>query len=101
MAHPEDLDGEGGRRSRKHTELLVCELELGALWNEYDLVGDIALMKVCLLQHPPDVSLSFHRYTSPQFKDMFLMTWYMHFPHSWISATLRGTTSLMRHLSTS
>jgi hypothetical protein len=42
-ARPEDLDGEGGRRSREHTELLVRELELGALWNEYGLVGDIVV----------------------------------------------------------
>ncbi|KZT06391.1 uncharacterized protein LAESUDRAFT_737090 [Laetiporus sulphureus 93-53] len=37
-----DLDGtNGGRRSRKHTETLVRGLELGELWNEYGLVGDI------------------------------------------------------------
>ncbi len=42
-ARPEDLDGEGGRRSREHTELLVHELELGVLWDEYGLVGDIVV----------------------------------------------------------
>ena len=45
MARPEDLDGEGGRRSREHTELLVNELELGVLWDEYGLVGDIVVSK--------------------------------------------------------
>ncbi|GBE88358.1 hypothetical protein SCP_1301730 [Sparassis crispa] len=37
-----DLDGDGaGRRSSQHTELLVENLELGILWDEYGLVGDI------------------------------------------------------------
>jgi len=40
-ANRKDLDGEGGRRSREHTELLVNELELGTLWDEYGLVGDL------------------------------------------------------------
>jgi hypothetical protein len=44
-AHQDNLDGGGGRRSRDHTELLVSELELGVLWDEYGLVGDIV---VCL-----------------------------------------------------
>jgi hypothetical protein len=37
----DNLDGGGGRRSREHTELLVTELELGILWDEYGLVGNI------------------------------------------------------------
>jgi hypothetical protein len=44
-AHKNDLDGGGGRRSREHTELLVSGIELGVLWQEYGLVGDIV---VCL-----------------------------------------------------
>ncbi|GBE83019.1 hypothetical protein SCP_0500620 [Sparassis crispa] len=37
-----DLDGPGyGLRCHEHTELLVRELELGVLWDEYGLVGDI------------------------------------------------------------
>jgi hypothetical protein len=40
-ASSDDLDGPAGRRSREHTELLVKELELGVLWEEYGLVGDI------------------------------------------------------------
>ncbi|KAL6297966.1 hypothetical protein BKA93DRAFT_820601 [Sparassis latifolia] len=37
-----NLDGPGyGWRCREHTELLVEELELGVLWDEYGLVGDI------------------------------------------------------------
>jgi hypothetical protein len=41
-----DLDGESGRRSREHTELLVNEFELGTLWDEYGLVGDIIVHMV-------------------------------------------------------
>ena len=40
-AHQNDLDGGSGHRSRDHTELLVSELELGVLWDEYGLIGDI------------------------------------------------------------
>ncbi|OBZ70718.1 hypothetical protein A0H81_09500 [Grifola frondosa] len=37
-----DLDGGGGgRRTRDHTEELVAAFELGVLWDEYGLVGDI------------------------------------------------------------
>ena len=31
------------RRSQAHTELLVEEFELGMLWDEYGLVGDIVV----------------------------------------------------------
>jgi hypothetical protein len=49
-----DLDGGGGRRSREHTELLVNEFELGTLWDEYGLVGDIivhVVLAVCLYRY--------------------------------------------------
>jgi hypothetical protein len=36
-------DGTYGRRSREHTNLLVEEFELGVLWDEYGLVGDIVV----------------------------------------------------------
>jgi hypothetical protein len=43
-----DLDsGQHVRRSQAHAELLVEEFELGMLWDEYGLVGDIV---VCLLR---------------------------------------------------
>jgi hypothetical protein len=42
-----NLDGGGGRRSREHTELLVSELELGVLWDEYGLVGDVVVRLIC------------------------------------------------------
>lgn len=39
-----DLDsGQYGRRSQAHTDLLVEEFELGTLWEEYGIVGDIAV----------------------------------------------------------
>lgn len=49
-AHKNDLDAGGGRRSRDHTELLVSELELGVLWEEYGLVGDIVVSLFIVLQ---------------------------------------------------
>ena len=36
----DDLDG-GRPRSKEHTELISAEFELGQLWNEYNLVGDV------------------------------------------------------------
>jgi hypothetical protein len=54
-AHKDDLDGGSGRRSRNHTELLVSELELGVLWDEYGLVGDIVvhlfILTIAILRH--------------------------------------------------
>ena len=50
-AKAEALDDENhGRRSREHTEILVEEFELGVLWDEYGLVGDIIvfLLFLCL-----------------------------------------------------
>ncbi|KAF8488275.1 hypothetical protein F5888DRAFT_1796370 [Russula emetica] len=40
-ARPDDLDGESTRRTRQHSDVIVEELELGVLWHEYRLVGDI------------------------------------------------------------
>jgi hypothetical protein len=37
------------RRSQAHTELLVEEFELGMLWDEYGLVGDIVVHFFLLL----------------------------------------------------
>src|SRR6266545_2981146 len=41
-----DLDGESGWCSCEHTELLVNEFELGTLWDEYGLVGNIIVSTV-------------------------------------------------------
>ena len=39
-----DLDsGQHGHHSQVHAELLVEEFELGMLWDEYGLVGDIVV----------------------------------------------------------
>jgi hypothetical protein len=40
---PDDLDGESTRRTRAHSDTIVEELELGVLWDEYGLVGDIVV----------------------------------------------------------
>jgi hypothetical protein len=43
-ASAKNLDGgDATRRCREHTDLLVEELELGILWDEYGLVGDIVV----------------------------------------------------------
>ena len=42
IAPSNDLDGHQHiRRSRAHTEMLGKEFELGVLWDEYGIVGDI------------------------------------------------------------
>ena len=42
-ADKKDLDGDAGRCSHDHTELLVSEFELGVLWDKYGLIGDIVV----------------------------------------------------------
>lgn len=37
------------RRSQAHTELLVQAFELGTLWDEYGLVGDVVVRILLLL----------------------------------------------------
>jgi hypothetical protein len=51
-ADKNDLDGGGCRRCREHTELLVSEFELGTLWDEYGLVGDIVVRLNLILIFP-------------------------------------------------
>lgn len=44
-----DFDsGQHVRRSQAHTELLVEAFELGELWDEYGLVGDVAVCNLLL-----------------------------------------------------
>jgi hypothetical protein len=38
-----DPNSNGVRRCREHTEALVEQLELGVLWDEYGLVGDVVV----------------------------------------------------------
>jgi len=38
-----DPNGTGVRRTREHSGILVNELELGVLWDEYGLVGDVVV----------------------------------------------------------
>jgi hypothetical protein len=60
-ANNKDLDGEAGRRSRDHTELLVSEFELGVLWDEYGLVGDIIVgYIICIFVLIADVKSNSH-----------------------------------------
>jgi hypothetical protein len=42
-----NLNGDGYiHHTCKHTEVLVEELELGVLWNKYDLVGNLVVSKI-------------------------------------------------------
>ena len=53
-----DLDsGHHVRRSQAHTELLVEEFELGCLWDEYGLVGDIVVRSSVFLYLMPYIHL--------------------------------------------
>ena len=56
-------------RNREHTEALIEELELGNLWDEYGLVGDLVVLASLLasylrLTHHPSLSqMIFHEQT--------------------------------------
>ena len=43
MALPKNLDGDSLPRCREHSNILVETLELGILWDEYGLVGDVVV----------------------------------------------------------
>ena len=48
MAPSDDLDGHRHlRRSCAHTEMLSLAFELGTLWDEYGIVGDVIVS--CIL----------------------------------------------------
>ena len=63
-APAKDLDsGHHVRRSQAHSDLLVEEFEFGMLWDEYGLVGDIAvrifyLLHYCVLSTVPFTYMS-------------------------------------------
>lgn len=42
-ARPDNLDGPSMLRRREHTDTLVEMFELGALWDDYGIVGDIVV----------------------------------------------------------
>jgi hypothetical protein len=47
-----DLDGHRClRRSSSHTEMLNCEFELGTLWDEYGIVGDVIVYNIYFHVH--------------------------------------------------
>ena len=43
MARNKDLDSEALYRCQEHTNLLVEEIDLGILWDEYGIVGDLVV----------------------------------------------------------
>jgi hypothetical protein len=46
-----DSEPDGGRRSREHTDLLVETLELGVLWNEFGIVGDVIVSSIDIVRY--------------------------------------------------
>jgi hypothetical protein len=42
-ARADDLDGEAGRRSHEHTDLLRSVYDLKTLWSNYGIVGDVVV----------------------------------------------------------
>jgi hypothetical protein len=46
-----NLDGDATRQCQVHTEMLVQEFELGTLWDEFGLVGDIVVGFTFLLSY--------------------------------------------------
>jgi Plavaka transposase len=46
-----DIAPDQGRHSHKHTDLLVETLELGVLWDEFGIVGDVIVSSVCKVSH--------------------------------------------------
>lgn len=47
-ATPDNLEGDSILRCREHTELLVETFELGVLWDEYGIVGDVVVSSLFL-----------------------------------------------------
>ncbi|KAG2048436.1 hypothetical protein BDR06DRAFT_1072550 [Suillus hirtellus] len=63
-------NGTYGRHSRDHTKVLVEEFELGVLWDEYGLVGDIVVSDIHKLLSPNIL----HQLIKGAFKD-HIITW--------------------------
>jgi hypothetical protein len=42
-AQPFDLDGDGGARTRELVDVLIEEVDLGTLWDEWGIIGDITV----------------------------------------------------------
>ncbi|KAG2123981.1 uncharacterized protein EDB93DRAFT_1244294 [Suillus bovinus] len=59
-------NGTYGRCSHDHTEVLVEEFELGVLWDEYGLVGDIVLIRGAFKDH---IVTWVHKYIKAQYSE--------------------------------
>ncbi|KAL6308722.1 hypothetical protein BKA93DRAFT_725077 [Sparassis latifolia] len=81
-----DLNSGGGRRSRNHTDVLIEELGLDILWQDYGIVGDIVPFTNDFLQADIHELLSpdlLHQLIKGTFKD-HLVDWveqYIHGKH--------------------
>lgn len=63
MARNKDLDADALYRCQDHTNLLVEDIELGLLWDEYGIVGDLIVGSSIIVNrhfnHHPH--LAFHK----------------------------------------
>jgi hypothetical protein len=79
-ARPEDLDGEGGRRSHEHTDALLDLLDLKMLWDDYGIVGDIIVSRIVNLETHMLTRTGSHSPLRPTFLVRTFMSFY-----PWIS----------------
>ncbi|OAX31653.1 hypothetical protein K503DRAFT_727701 [Rhizopogon vinicolor AM-OR11-026] len=76
-AQPFDLDGDGGARTRELVDVLIEEVDLGTLWDEWGIIGDITVFTNDFLRADihellaPDL---LHQVIKGTFKD-HLVTW--------------------------
>lgn len=50
MARNKELDTDALYRSKEHTNLLVEDIELGVLWDEYGIVGDLVVSHALMVE---------------------------------------------------
>jgi hypothetical protein len=51
MARNKDLDADALYRCQDHTNLLVEDIDLGLLWDEYGIVGDLIVSSSITVNH--------------------------------------------------
>lgn len=59
-ASPDNLDGEGGLRSRVHTDVLLesAAIDLKELWDDYGIVGDLIVrFSPCFTRYSIEVTI--------------------------------------------
>jgi hypothetical protein len=51
MARNKDLDADALYHCQDHTHLLVEDIDLGLLWDEYGIVGDLVISSSIIVNH--------------------------------------------------